>query len=250
MQLAICTYYAASLMSEPNHKSELETQILFGDVVSILESKGNWSLVQAAWDAYEGWMLTQQLQCIAQQPSNTELVLLMNASINNSSLNADVMLPWAANIPASNNFKLGETAFAHAFSLPLPNTQTIAERCKLFLGVPYLWGGRTHAGIDCSGFSAIIYKSLGIALKHDASWQMQQGEVVDFLQNTHPGDLAFFDNAEGQITHVGILLNENTIIHATETAGGVTIDDIDNHGIISRTVGKRTHNLRIIKRLL
>jgi cell wall-associated NlpC family hydrolase len=116
-----------------------------------------------------------------------------------------------------------------------------------FLNTPYLWGGRSVFGIDCSGFTQMIFKFLGVSLLRDAYLQAGQGEPVGFLEETRTGDLAFFDNEEGRITHVGILLNSHEIIHSS---GKVRIDKIDNMGILQSETFQRTHHLRVIKRLL
>ena len=118
----------------------------------------------------------------------------------------------------------------------------------MYLNAPYLWGGKTPFGIDCSGFTQMVYKLNGHKLLRDASQQATQGEALSFIEESEPGDLAFFDNEEGIINHVGILLNSTTIIHATESSGCVVIDSIDNNGIISRKKRMRTHNLRLVKR--
>ena len=118
---------------------------------------------------------------------------------------------------------------------------------KSFLNVPYLWGGRTHFGIDCSGFAQAVYRLQGITLKRDAYLQAEQGQTVDFLQEAKLGDLAFFDNEEGRITHVGMMLNNEQIIHAS---GKVKIYKIDMQGIYSAEQKKHTHKLRIVKRML
>ena len=113
------------------------------------------------------------------------------------------------------------------------------------LHTAYVWGGRSAFGIDCSGFTQLVFKSFGIVLFRDAYQQATQGEVVGFLQEAKTGDLAFFDNAEGRITHVGMLINEHEIIHAS---GKVRIDRIDSQGIVNVDTNERTHQLRIIKR--
>jgi cell wall-associated NlpC family hydrolase len=129
---------------------------------------------------------------------------------------------------------------------PADFESSIAEYAKFFLNAPYLWGGKTLFGIDCSGFTQVVFKMLGKNLKRDAWQQAEQGEIVNFLQEAKAGDLAFFDNAEGHVIHVGIMLNEQQIIHAS---GRVKIDPIDGQGIYSLDLKKHTHKLRIIKRV-
>lgn len=114
-----------------------------------------------------------------------------------------------------------------------------------FLNTSYLWGGKSVFGIDCSGFTQMTYKFINKQLPRDASQQAEKGDIVNFLQQANCGDLAFFDNEEGQIIHVGILLNQHEIIHSS---GKVRIDKIDNQGIVNSETKQQTHRLRIIKR--
>jgi cell wall-associated NlpC family hydrolase len=117
----------------------------------------------------------------------------------------------------------------------------------LFLNSAYLWGGRSIFGVDCSGFCQTVFRFIGIPLLRDAYQQASQGEAIGFLEETKLGDLAFFDNEEGRITHVGMLLDQDTIIHAS---GRVRMDTIDHLGIVNVDTGLHTHKLRIIKRML
>jgi cell wall-associated NlpC family hydrolase len=127
------------------------------------------------------------------------------------------------------------------------STKGIIENAYMYLHSPYLWGGRTPFGIDCSGFTQMVYKLAGIRLKRDASQQAEQGTLINLIDEARQGDLAFFDNEEGRIIHVGIMLPNNKIIHAS---GKVRIDSIDHHGIYNLETKKYTHNLRIIKRFV
>jgi cell wall-associated NlpC family hydrolase len=117
----------------------------------------------------------------------------------------------------------------------------------LYLNAPYVWGGRTPFGIDCSGFVQMVYKMKKIKLLRDASQQASQGEVISLLGEAEPGDLAFFDDAEGKITHVGLLIDRSHIIHCS---GKVRIDVLDHEGIYNEAVQKYTHKLRLIRRIV
>ena len=123
----------------------------------------------------------------------------------------------------------------------------LKDIAMLFLNTAYLWGGRSIFGVDCSGFCQTVFRFIGIPLLRDAYQQASQGEAIGFLQEAKLGDLAFFDNEEGRITHVGMLLDQETIIHAS---GRVRIDTIDHQGIVNVDTGLCTHKLRIIKRML
>ena len=131
-------------------------------------------------------------------------------------------------------------------SKKLPKKQLI-DTAILYLNSPYLWGGKTPFGIDCSGFTQMVYKLNGYKLLRDASQQATQGEALSFIEESEPGDLAFFDNAEGVITHVGIIMEDNYIIHAH---GKVRIDRIDHTGIFNSEARMHTHKLRVIKRII
>jgi cell wall-associated NlpC family hydrolase len=138
------------------------------------------------------------------------------------------------------------------YSLNQPETisydkSNLIENALLFLNAPYLWGGRTPLGIDCSGFTQLIYRMNGFDLLRDASQQATQGEVLSFIEESEPGDLAFFDNNEGAITHVGLIMSDNYIIHAH---GKVRIDRLDQSGIFNVEKKVHTHKLRVIKKIL
>ncbi len=128
----------------------------------------------------------------------------------------------------------------------VPAPGRLGGHCNAIPEYKLFMGRKTVFGTDCSGFTQTVYKILGIPLLRDAYQQAAQGETVSLLQEVRPGDLAFFDNPEGRITHVGIMLDEQRIIHAS---GKVRIDPIDNQGIVNADTGERTHQLRLIKRV-
>jgi len=125
--------------------------------------------------------------------------------------------------------------------------QFVSEIASLYLNAPYLWGGRSPLGIDCSGFTQVVFKAAGVRLPRDAYQQAEVGQTLGFVEEASEGDLAFFDNAEGKIIHVGIVLKDRFIIHAS---GKVRIDKLDHQGIFNRETGKYSHTLRVIKRIV
>lgn len=245
----ICSVPVAPLRKEATHRSEMVSQLLFGECVQLIESSGDFVLVKNEYDAYTGWCQRSQLTELTEAFSFATPEMLTADYINTGSLrNVAIHLPMG--VPISNWKGITDPLLEYAGSAHLagsvPFTETaIIQMAAAYLNVPYLWGGKSVFGIDCSGFSQQVFRYFGKKLPRDSGDQAKQGEDVGFLEETRAGDLAFFDNAEGTITHVGLLLNNHEIIHAS---GKVRIDTIDQWGIINRETKQRTHTLRIIKR--
>lgn len=140
--------------------------------------------------------------------------------------------------------------FSGEYVLPDENKVTRAKIVSTgfnYLNSPYLWGGRSFFGIDCSGFTQITFKLNGFKLPRDASQQANLGTPLSFVEEAQAGDLAFFDNEEGKIIHVGIILDDHKIIHAS---GKVRVDKLDHYGIFNVDTKKYSHHLRVIKKVL
>jgi gamma-D-glutamyl-L-lysine dipeptidyl-peptidase len=253
MQFAICCVPVSPLRKEPSHQSEMISQQLFGEVCILLEESNKWIKIKCKYDGYEGWCQPHHVTEVSKDIYYEENVLLASDPFNLVNYNDQPMtIPIGSSLPGlKNSFATwGDNIIEYEGKVwnnktALINDSTIHDLSVKFLNTSYLWGGKSIFGIDCSGFTQIIFKFLNIPLLRDAYLQATQGHDIGFLQLINAGDLAFFDNDEGRITHVGILLNEQTIIHSSEK---VRIDRIDNDGIINNENNFRTHRLRMIKR--
>jgi hypothetical protein len=253
MANAFCNAPVIPVRSEGNHRAEQVTQLLYGERVEVLEvNDKEWAKVRVAWDSYEGWCKISQLTQIQKKEYNKPAKFL--AGTHNGKIilpDGMVMLP----LGSEPGIKGGRKDLVGKFKgkkIKIKETTLTCESLKAaamqYMYAPYQWGGRSILGIDCSGLTQMAFKLCNQAIPRDADQQAQVGELVGFLQNAKCGDLAFFDNAESKITHVGILLDTQTILHAADTAGRVGIDRIDQGGIISIALKKRTHNLRMVRR--
>lgn len=254
----ICRVSIAPLRAEPKDQAEIVSQLLFGDEVLIVERVNNWLKVQQLYDSYEGYIDFKQLQPLEQAEAarGAEHSFLAPASPMNALILEDgskIYLAAGSNLPGYNEgtCKLADAVFKVDFEpLQVPQVPSITrliEHALFFRHAPYLWGGKTLFGIDCSGFVQVVFKMSGIKMQRDASQQAFQGQTVHFLPEAQPGDVAFFDNEDGRIIHVGILLNNKEIIHAS---GQVRIDPIDDQGIYNKELKRYSHKLRIIKRFI
>lgn len=249
MKYGICNLSIVPLRAEAADSSELVTQVLYGEVFKVLESRKKWSRIRLAYDTYEAWIDNKQFLFIEEENYNDiskqtpiiceDLVDMISTQDNQmisivmgSSLNALDLL----------NHEFEGSSVQEKFA-----KDNVINTALLYLNTPYLWGGKTPFGIDCSGFTQMVYKLNGHKLKRDASQQVEQGEALSFIEESEPGDLAFFDNAEGEITHVGIIMKDNYIIHAH---GKVRIDRLDHTGIFNIQTSLHTHKLRVIKRII
>ena len=250
----ICNLAIIPLRFEPNDRSEIVSQVLFGEHFEILEQLKQWSRIKMQYDHYEGWVDSKQFQIISESSYNqlsTEAIILNADLIEYITGRSNLLMP----IPLGSSLSFINHNEINTSGFDFEGTKTSGEKNKenlistafMYLNAPYLWGGKTPFGIDCSGFTQMVYKLNGYKLLRDASQQSTQGEPLSFIEESEPGDLAFFDNEEGNIIHVGIIMDDNYIIHAS---GKVRIDRLDHLGIFNSETNKHTHKLRVIKKII
>lgn len=253
----ITFFSVVPIRREPSEISEMISQLLFGETFDIEERTEKWIKIRTHWDNYSGWIDTKMYVEI----SDKEFKKLTNSlktfttpiftKIIDEQTGYTQLLPTGSvmynfDLGKQHTFFLSKSFLVKDYDNSIANAD-ITDIAKKFLNAPYLWGGRTYFGIDCSGFSQLVYKLKGISLPRDAKDQAMKGNAVNMVHEIKQGDLAFFDNEEGDIIHVGILLNNQTIIHAS---GKVRIDKFDQQGIFDVDQKKYSHHLRMIKRII
>ncbi|MCT4574957.1 C40 family peptidase [Winogradskyella sp.] len=249
MQYGICNLGIVPIRLEPADTSEMVTQALYGDVFKVLEQRKKWSRIRFAYDKYEGWIDNKQYFEVEKEQYNqlieSNICLSKDLIEFVADANNDLYpIPLGSNL---NCLELFKQSFDGNKITSKNGKANIIKTSFLYLNAPYLWGGKTPFGIDCSGFTQMVYKLNGYKLLRDASQQATQGIALSFIEESEPGDLAFFDNSEGIITHVGIILKDNYIIHAH---GKVRIDRLDHSGIFNIDKKTHTHRLRVIKKII
>jgi gamma-D-glutamyl-L-lysine dipeptidyl-peptidase len=269
MEFGICIQSVIPVRAVPSHKSEMVNQLLFGEQYRVLQKDNGWLLIQQSYDNYEGWINAKQHYPLEEQ----EFIRLIDLDaavtidlvqlLSNETKQTVLPILLGSSLPGfdGRHFRIGHETFGFEGLISDPDIlskavtpkerikakQGIIDDALLFLNAPYLWGGRTPFGIDCSGFVQMVYKLKKISLLRDASQQATQGEPLNFISEAEPGDLAFFDNNDGHIIHVGLIVDKNRIIHAS---GKVRVDIIDHEGIYNEEEQRYTHKLRLIKRII
>lgn len=250
MNFGFCSVALIPCRAESSDRSELVNQLLFGETYQVLEETEKWLQIETTTDKYVGWIdrklhtpldkaeldnfLQNEKSCI------TEPIFQFNADSASTIVGFGARFP----VPQGNSFKLGKLTFSLNSAISAPPT-SITELSRRFLNAPYLWGGKSLFGIDCSGFTQVVFRCFGKDIPRDAYQQAQHGQTIN-LNAVQPGDLAFFGDPHKKITHVGICLENGEIIHAS---GKCRIDVLDSKGILNRETGEYTHELRLIKRL-
>ena len=261
MNPGICALSAVPVRAEPSDKAELVTELLFGECYQVLLTQGSWMQVQLAADQYLGWIDVKQHTsvsseyyaewCAQDHPRALDVVQAVSDATTKIPLTLGCRLPFFDGM----NVRVGDRKYFFNGTATNPTATPDAPRqaallrkiALMYLKAPYVWGGKSIFGLDCSGLTQQLFGLVGVQLPRDARQQIDRGQPVHFVTQAHLGDLAFFENAEGRIVHVGLILEESQILHAH---GEVRIDPLDHNGIFNRDQQRYTHKLRLIKRLL
>ncbi len=258
MSFALCHLSVVPVRHSPSNRSEQVTQILFGEIVELIEKRGKlWTRVRCTWDNCIGWVQTLQITPI----TLTEKELFSHSFAYCLDLFQPLMCEERAmpvtigsRLPDFDGLKFTFNGKTYLYSGQAVFPENLEAKPAILLKIamryqfaPFQWGGRSPLGIDASGFVQAVFQLVGIKLHRDAGEQVYQGQGVDFIEQALPGDLAFFENQAGNIRHVGIILPGRQIIHVAEQ---VRIDKLDHYGVFHAEKRTYTHRLRVIRRLL
>ena len=251
MKYGISNLAIVPMRIEAVDQAEMVNQILFGEHFKVLEVRKKWSKVRLAHDSYEGWVCNKQWIEIEEdiyKQLDKEVATIAIDILDIISKDHHQPIVIGSILPS---YKSGHALinnemyrFDGLTTAGFTKKEKLVENALMYLNAPYLWGGRSPLGIDCSGFTQMVYRLQGVDLPRDAYQQAEVGTTISFVEQTEARDLAFFENNEKRITHVGIILENNHIIHAS---GKVRIDRIDQQGIFNKELGTHTHKLRLIK---
>jgi len=261
MQYAVSVLPVVPLRSGASDKDEMVSQLVFGEYVTIIEKQQKWSFVEICHDGYQGWIYSPMILNVPEESalsminSNARILGNLILPVTNNLSKHPIYIPAGSSLyeykPASNSFRTGDLHFycqQEPFFYSRENIrENISQAALGFINIPYLWGGKNPFGMDCSGLTQTVMKLFGTKIPRDARKQVGEGITVNFIDEAKPGDLAFFDNEEGEIIHTGIIIRNQQIIHAS---GRVRVDRIDHQGIYDSALKQYTHRLRVIKNVL
>lgn len=258
---AIALHSVVPVRTEAREGAEQSTQMLFGELCTILEKKPRWNRIKLDSDGQEGWVDEKMISPIGGKDYTTYKKAYASAATvvfpmaYAMSENNGQTIPLTAGTRLTNcaqgRFEVLGVGFRIDPSMvrtqPLElNLQTLLETTRFFINVPYLWGGKNALGMDCSGFTQVVMSLFGKHLLRNASEQATQGRAVADLKKAKAGDLVFFDHEDGKISHVGIVIDSERVIHCS---GRVKVEKLDSNGIFSAEFGQYTHHLVSIRRV-
>ncbi len=250
MLYGICPLSVVPIRAIADEVGEMTSQLLYGEHFKILEQRKLWCRIRIAFDGFEGWVRNNQITVIASADyegiENSKNLKYATDLVSFVSDDLGLLIPIIMGSSIQNS-----EALPYRFEGSATDTKSekslLLKTAVSYLNTPFLSGGKTPFGIDSSGFTQMVYKINGYSLKREALEQSAQGDALSFIEESEPGDLAFFDNSDGVINHVGIIMKDNYVIHAS---GKVRIDRIDHTGIFNTEIKNYTHSLRVIKKII
>ncbi len=258
----ICHLAQVPLRETISHSSEMVSQVLFGDIVEIKDKYQNWHKVETVFDGYEGWLDEKQFLPLDQEDfdacksdKGNVFSAGLFSEVERNTDHALFHIGMGCRLPLfkEGSFKIGKLDYSYKSPVlevpaePDRKRKAILERATALINTPYLWGGKSAAGIDCSGLTQLVFRTCGIDLLRDASRQATQGTLINLIDEAQAGDLLFFDNENEQIVHVGIYTGNGHIVHSS---GCVRMDPVDHEGIFKQEIGTYSHHLRLIRRMV
>ena len=232
----ICLQSWAPLRALNSSKGEMVSSLLFGETCTVIQVVGEWLQVRCDHDSYEGWIPELYLSNLRGiEVDSWQTVREVGAFYLGEDGDVIALSP-GARIPGERLLIEGKTYYYRTGKFLIAGAAAVA---KAFLNTPYLWGGRSIWGIDCSGLVQAVGSLMDLSMPRDAHQQATVGKSCSW-EHRQPGMLAYFSNAEGKVVHVGILLNDDRIIHAY---GKVRIDQLTTEGIVNANHGALTHKL-------
>jgi len=257
MEYGICMLATVSVREMPSGKSQMVNQLLFGELFMVKAKKEKWFLIETVDDHYEGWVYQIQVKIVNEDffhqanKSASHYLHMLCGQVRLDKIIIPVSRGAQFHLWDDGFFTIEDQQYYYKKAIhPAPNkpsNKDIIDVAKDYLEVPYLWGGRSPFGIDGSGLIQVVFKMNGILLPRDATQQVNNGEQILFVEAAERRDLAFFENKEGNINHVGIILGDGKILHSW---GKVRIDSIDHQGVFNKEAGRYTHHLRVVKRII
>ncbi len=250
MREGICTSGFIPLRAEPAESAEMVSQLVFGEGYRVLEEISGWLRIEMKTDSYTGWIDGSLFTPAEEGFEPDSLVISPLARLEPEGAGHPILLPAGSLLPALEGDMIRIRNRSYRFEgermVPGEAQERFREAALQVISVPYIWGGRSGFGFDCSGLTQYMCLLRNISMPRDSSEQAGIGQTLSFPHEAGEGDLAFFDNEEGVIIHVGIFLETGQLLHAH---GEVRIDPIDQQGIFNRDKQRYTHTLRLIKHL-
>lgn len=252
----VCKVAVIPIRNAPQEQSEMISQLLFGEYYKIEEITEKWLKITTLFDHYTGWIDHKYFEeADLQKGMDNQMhpVLYSKIAEIETPDGSLQLIPAGSSLPYYNpvycEFMIGKQKFRIRplfGEILLPSSQKIFETANQFINIPYLWGGRSVFGFDCSGFIQTVHKIHGVCLQRDTSQQLSAGQLISTWKDAVAGDLAFLCNDEGKINHVGMVLSDNKIIHCS---GWVRVDRLDEKGIFNQERGVYTHRLKEVRRI-